>query len=111
MGIPDRVVQRILTHADIGIDMRREFGVPPRKLKGSHMIPRRRPIVYICDTQTMFVFHDNVIEIHRPIPLSYMGRTYALFNETNGPYFGLTILMQCITFKGCVLPRRSGWTL
>jgi hypothetical protein len=118
--------ERILSHADLSIDTRRELGLPPRKIRTPFLIPRRRPMIYLSDTQTLYIFHDDVCEIHRPIPLSYIGDAHAVFNELWGPHpctlvyehgdhvkytsmMSFQVHLKHITFKsGWIHPTRSG---
>jgi hypothetical protein len=107
MELPTDIVLKIIDMTD-DIDLRRAFGLRPRKLDASryrdilYALQKRDGLVYNVDTQSLHIFRiPGCSVVRRPIKLDYMDQWGAVFNLERKVH---EVEITCSSGNHCTVP-------
>jgi hypothetical protein len=93
MWLPPEIVRKIMDMADLSIDTRRAFGLPPRRLgpwRIAHidwLLTRHAGIFYFSETKSLHNFRvPDMHIVRRPIDVSQTDDDLTIFNLNQKEY-------------------------
>jgi hypothetical protein len=86
--LPTDIIRKIIEMSEPGIDVRRAFGIPPKRLDEAkcwklwYLLKSHDGVVYNLETKSLHVFQPGVHVVRRPIELNYHTAGLLVFNDT-----------------------------
>ena len=86
--LPVDLIRKIIEMSEPSIDVRRAFGIPPKRLDEAkcwrlwYLLKSHDGIVYNLESKSLHIFQPGLHIVRRPIDLNYHTAGLVVFNDT-----------------------------